>query len=56
MSQQAVRVSPMLLEEPVPAMMKEIDTLVLDCDGVLWQGDDLIEGSKEALIKLRLAF
>uniref|UniRef100_A0A7S0N923 Phosphoglycolate phosphatase n=1 Tax=Pyramimonas obovata TaxID=1411642 RepID=A0A7S0N923_9CHLO len=52
---ESVRVSPMLLEEPVPAILEDIDTLVLDCDGVLWQGEDLIEGSKEALIKLREA-
>ncbi|MCO5565825.1 hypothetical protein L7F22_019500 [Adiantum nelumboides] len=29
------------------------DTWLFDCDGVLWSGDDLIEGSKEVINRLR---
>ena len=29
--------------------MDEIQTFLFDCDGVLWHGDEIIEGAKEAL-------
>lgn len=29
------------------------DALLFDCDGVIWSGDDLIEGAKEVLSYLR---
>jgi hypothetical protein len=49
-----MRPAPRLLDAAAPAdTLNNIDTLVLDCDGVLWQGDDLIPGSAEALLKLR---
>mmetsp|Transcript_28226 Transcript_28226/g.39015 ORF Transcript_28226/g.39015 Transcript_28226/m.39015 type:complete len:305 (-) Transcript_28226:160-1074(-) len=44
---------PELIEEPCPEVLECIDTLVLDCDGVLWQGEELIPGSAEALAKFR---
>ena len=54
MTFQAAKVTPQLCESPVSSkLLENIDTLVLDYDGVLWQGDELIEGSREALEKLR---
>jgi hypothetical protein len=50
---QDARISPSLLKKPSPELLEGIDTLVLDCDGVIWQGEDLIEGSREALVKFR---
>ena len=35
------------------ALLGKYDTWLFDCDGVLWNGDRLIEGSKEVLEILR---
>ena len=35
------------------ALLDKYDTWLFDCDGVLWNGDRLIEGSKEVLEILR---
>lgn len=31
------------------ALLERLDTLVLDCDGVIWRRDELIEHSREVL-------
>ena len=33
----------------------EIDTVLLDCDGVLWNGDSVVGGAREALASFRAA-
>ena len=33
----------------VTTLDTEIDTVLLDCDGVLWNGDTVIDGAREAL-------
>jgi 4-nitrophenyl phosphatase len=35
------------------ALLDKYDTWLFDCDGVLWNGDRLVEGAKEALKLLR---
>lgn len=30
-------------------LLKQYDTWLFDCDGVLWSGDDVIEGAKEMI-------
>jgi len=37
------------------ALLERTDAFVFDCDGVIWKGDTLIDGAKEALDKLRVA-
>jgi phosphoglycolate/pyridoxal phosphate phosphatase family enzyme len=37
------------------AWLAEIDTVMLDCDGVLWRGSAAIEGAAEAITALRRA-
>jgi 4-nitrophenyl phosphatase len=32
---------------------EDVDTFIFDCDGVLWTGDNVIPGSREALLNLR---
>ena len=32
----------------VDAMLRDHDTFILDCDGVVWHGDELISGAREA--------
>lgn len=34
-------------------LVDRIDSFVLDCDGVLWRGDTVLEGVKETLAMLR---
>jgi len=47
-------ITPQLLEQPASVeLLRGVDTLVLDCDGVLWEGNDIIQGSVESLLKLR---
>lgn len=36
-------------------IMDSVDTLVADCDGVLWRGSDTIANAPEALLALRQA-
>mmetsp|Transcript_47792 Transcript_47792/g.121940 ORF Transcript_47792/g.121940 Transcript_47792/m.121940 type:complete len:374 (+) Transcript_47792:139-1260(+) len=40
-------------EEGLSMLTKDIDTVILDCDGVLWRGAEVIPGTQEALEKLR---
>lgn len=35
------------------ALLDKYDTWLFDCDGVLWNGDRLVDGAKEALEMLR---
>lgn len=52
---QGKHITPQLLEQPASVeLLRGVDTLVLDCDGVLWEGNDIIQGSVESLLKLRL--
>lgn len=37
----------------IPDRLKSVDTFVFDCDGVIWRGDHLIPGAKEAIARLR---
>ncbi len=39
----------------VTTLDTEIDTVLLDCDGVLWNGDTVIDGAREALASFRAA-
>jgi 4-nitrophenyl phosphatase len=34
-------------------LLDKYDTWLFDCDGVLWNGDKLVDGSKEVLGMLR---
>ena len=34
-------------------MLSQIDTVLLDCDGVIWNGDDIIEGALETIEQLK---
>jgi 4-nitrophenyl phosphatase len=34
-------------------LLDKYDTWLFDCDGVLWNGDQLVDGSKEVLGMLR---
>ncbi len=31
-----------------PAMLQDVDTLLFDCDGVLWRGNTLVNNAAEA--------
>jgi phosphoglycolate/pyridoxal phosphate phosphatase family enzyme len=46
-----------LIDDPgaAAALLTDVDTLLLDCDGVLWRGDEPIEGAVDALAALRAA-
>ena len=35
------------------ALLDKYDTWLFDCDGVLWNGDKLVEGAKDVLEMLR---
>jgi len=35
------------------ALLDKYDTWLFDCDGVLWNGDQLVDGAKEVLEMLR---
>lgn len=35
------------------ALVDKYDTWLFDCDGVLWNGDKLVEGAKDVLEMLR---
>ncbi len=35
------------------SLLDKYDTWLFDCDGVLWQGDTLVEGATEVLQLLR---
>ena len=35
------------------ALLAKYDTWLFDCDGVLWNGDQLVDGAKEVLEMLR---
>jgi len=35
------------------ALLDKYDTWLFDCDGVLWNGDQLVDGAKEVLEILR---
>ena len=35
------------------ALLDKYDTWLFDCDGVLWNGDQLVPGAKEVLQMLR---
>jgi hypothetical protein len=37
----------MLDKQAAAAVLDSIDTLILDCDGVLWQGSDVVPGAPE---------
>ena len=39
--------------EEYEALVSKYDTWLFDCDGVLWNGDRLVEGAKEVLEMLR---
>lgn len=41
------------IAEEYATLLDEHDTWMFDCDGVLWQGDHLIDGAKEVLQLLR---
>jgi ribonucleotide monophosphatase NagD (HAD superfamily) len=34
-------------------MLDQIDTFLLDCDGVIWNGDSLIEGAAQTIEYLK---
>lgn len=36
-----------------PAVLEGVSTLVLDCDGVLWRGSELMPGTVQALQRFR---
>ena len=36
-------------DHAISLMLKDVDSMLLDCDGVLWKGSELISGSREAL-------
>lgn len=40
-------------KEDYGRLIQDYDTWVFDCDGVLWHGDNLIEGTVEVLSYLR---
>lgn len=42
-----------LSAERAQALLAEVDTLLFDCDGVLWRGETAIPGAPEALTALR---
>ena len=39
----------MMTAEMFPQLLKEIDTFIFDADGVLWLGEDKIDGSPQLL-------
>lgn len=39
--------------EDYASLLDKYDTWLFDCDGVLWQGDTLVEGATEVLQLLR---
>ena len=43
----------MLTRSRRDALMQEVDTFLLDCDGVIWRGDSLIDGVRDTLTMLR---
>ncbi|EFJ53185.1 hypothetical protein VOLCADRAFT_115779 [Volvox carteri f. nagariensis] len=40
-------------ERTAPEKLRDISTLILDCDGVLWRGNDIIRNAPEALRAFR---
>lgn len=41
------------LKQDYEALLDKYDTWLFDCDGVLWQGDQLVDGVVEVLELLR---
>ena len=39
---------------PAPALLDGVDCVVLDCDGVLWMGDRVIDGAPQVWLLLLL--
>ncbi|XP_070560766.1 glycerol-3-phosphate phosphatase-like [Ptychodera flava] len=42
-----------LTTDLVPEFVSSVDTILCDCDGVIWQGKNVVPGAQEALKKLR---
>jgi phosphoglycolate phosphatase len=42
-----------LTKSVTPDFLASIDTFLVDCDGVIWRGNTLIDGAQEALAQLR---
>ena len=41
------------IRDQYKALVDKFDTWLFDCDGVLWNGDALVDGAKEVLEMLR---
>eukprot|EP00798_Chlamydomonas_sp_ICE-L_P006189 gene6189-2806_t len=44
---------PLLDKDSGPAFISDVDTLLFDCDGVLWRGNTMVPGADKALLKFR---